>query len=100
MAVNNMVLILALMGALAVYATASEVAGQWALIQTSSETVSFDPQYAGRPSDTDHKEVMRHIAAVHHSIRTRSRQEQALDDVSPFSSTETRVARVDSQDMQ
>jgi hypothetical protein len=100
MSVNNMALILALVGALAVCTTAAEATGQWALIQTSSETVSFDPQYAGSPSYTDHQEVLRHIAAVHNSIRTRSRQERALDDMSPFSSSATHVARVDAHDIQ
>ncbi len=100
MAVSNLFLLVTLVGAIAVSATAAEDTRQWALIQTSSESVPFDPQYAGSPSDTDHQEIMRHIAAVHKSIRARSRQEHALDELSPFSSSATHVARVDAQDMQ
>jgi hypothetical protein len=80
-------------------ATASVLNAEWSPVQTASEPVPFSPEFFGKHSEENHREVLNHISANSKNLRTRNNQHQAGSGGSPFANLPN-IASVNNDDAQ
>jgi hypothetical protein len=93
------VILLSASFAISFAATSSVQNEEWSPVQTASGPVPFAPEFSGRYSEENRKEVLSHISAIHKSSHTRNNQDRVESGGSPFASM-AKIASVSIDDAQ